>query len=83
MRPFPLNIPYFLYTFNDKIVSFTSVETADSYAWDFGDGTTSTLKDPVKTYASYGTYTVTLEVTNDAVITRTTTEPVIVQAPIT
>jgi PKD repeat protein len=82
MRPMPLNIPYFNYTFNDKIVSFTSVETADSYAWDFGDGTTSTDKDPVKTYASYNTYTVTLEVTNDAVVTRTTTEPVIVQAPV-
>jgi len=82
MRPLPLNIPYFNYTFNDKIVSFTSVETADSYAWTFGDGTTSTLKDPVKTYASYGTYTVTLAVTNGGVVTRTTTEPVIVQAPV-
>ena len=80
MRPLPLNIPYFNYTFNDKIVSFTSVETADSYAWTFGDGTTSTLKDPVKTYASYGTYTVTLAVTNGGIVTRTTTEPVIVQA---
>lgn len=80
MRPLPLNIPYFNYTFNDKIVSFTSVETADSYAWTFGDGTTSTLKDPVKTYASYGTYTVSLAVTNGGVVTRTTTEPVIVQA---
>jgi PKD repeat protein len=83
MRPLPLNIPYFNYTFNDKIVSFTSVETADSYAWTFGDGTTSTLKDPVKTYASYGTYTVTLAVTNGGVVTRTTTEPVIVQALVT
>ncbi len=82
MRPLPLNIPYFNYTFNDKIVSFTSVETADSYAWTFGDGTTSTLKDPVKTYAAYGTYNVTLAVTNGGVVTRTTTEPVIVQAPI-
>lgn len=82
MRPFPLNIPYFNYTFNDKIVSFTSVETADSYAWTFGDGTTSTDKDPVKTYASYGTYTVTLAVTNGGIVTRTTTEPVIVQAPV-
>ena len=82
MRPLPLNIPYFNYTFNDKIVSFTSIETADSYAWTFGDGTTSTVKDPVKTYASYGTYTVTLAVTNGGVVTRTTTEPVIVQAPV-
>jgi PKD repeat protein len=82
MRPLPLNIPYFNYTFNDKIVSFTSVETADSYAWDFGDSTTSTDKDPVKTYSSYGTYTVTLAVTNGGIVTRTTTEPVIVQAPV-
>jgi PKD repeat protein len=82
MRPLPLNIPYFNYTFNDKIVSFTSVETADSYAWNFGDGTTSTLKNPVKTYASYGTYTVSLAVTNGGIVTRTTTEPVIVQAPV-
>jgi len=82
MRPMPLNIPYFNYTFNDKIVSFTSVETADSYAWNFGDGTTSTDKDPVKTYAAYGTYTVTLAVTNGGIVTRTTTEPVIVQAPV-
>jgi PKD repeat protein len=59
------------------------LETADSYAWTFGDGTTSTLKDPVKTYASYGTYTVTLAVTNGGVVTRTTTEPVIVQALVT
>lgn len=82
MRPLPLNIPYFTYTFNDKIVSFTSVETADSYAWTFGDGTTSTDKDPVKTYAAYGTYNVTLAVTNGGIVTRTTTEPVIVQAPV-
>lgn len=80
IRPMPLNIPYFKYTFNNTTVSFTSVETADSYAWTFGDGTTSTLKDPVKTYASKGTYTVTLAVTNGGVVTRTTTEPVIVEA---
>lgn len=79
-RPLPLNIPYFTYLFSNKTVSFTSVETADSYAWTFGDGTTSTLKDPVKTYANYGTYNVTLAVTNNGVVTRTTTEPVIVAA---
>lgn len=31
-----------------------------SYLWDFGDGTTSTLMDPVHTYAQPGTYTVSL-----------------------
>ena len=80
IRPMPATIPYFKYTFNNTVVSFTSVETADSYAWTFGDGTTSTVKDPVKTYAKKGTYTVTLAVTNGGVVTRTTTEPVIVEA---
>jgi PKD repeat protein len=80
IRPMPATIPYFKYTFDNTTVSFTSVETADSYAWTFGDGTTSTLKNPVKTYAGKGTYTVTLAVTNGGVVTRTTTEPVIVEA---
>lgn len=79
LRPMPMNIPYFKYTFNNRVASFTSIETADSYAWNFGDGTTSTLKDPVHTFPSRGTYTVSLAVTNGGVVTRTTTEPVIVE----
>jgi PKD repeat protein len=87
IRPLPLNIPYFTYQFNpfgtnDKQVRFDSVETADSYLWTFGTGATSTSKTPLYTYPSYGTYNVTLEVTNGGVVTRTTTEPVIVQATI-
>jgi PKD repeat protein len=33
---------------------------AKSYLWDFGDGTTSTERDPIHTYESEGTYTVNL-----------------------
>jgi Zn-dependent metalloprotease/chitodextrinase len=36
---------------------------SESYLWDFGDGGTSTLLNPVHTYQQYGTYTVTLTVT--------------------
>lgn len=36
-----------------------------SYAWDFGDGTTSTEMDPVKTYTATGFYNVKLVVTTD------------------
>jgi PKD repeat protein len=36
-----------------------------SWNWDFGDGATSTVKNPVHTYAATGNYTVTLSVTND------------------
>ncbi|MBL0341053.1 MAG: PKD domain-containing protein [Bacteroidetes bacterium] len=31
-----------------------------SYLWDFGDGTTSTLQNPVHTFANPGTYTISL-----------------------
>ncbi len=48
-------------------VTFTNESTVSgtvTYAWDFGDDSTSTKKDPVHTYASKGTYTVTLTVTD-------------------
>jgi PKD repeat protein len=37
---------------------------ADSYAWDFGDGLTSSTPSPQHTYEAPDTYTVTLTVTN-------------------
>ncbi|WP_211356825.1 PKD domain-containing protein [Phaeodactylibacter luteus] len=36
-----------------------------SWAWDFGDGTTSTEQNPVHTYTTPGAYTVQLEVCNE------------------
>ncbi len=41
-------------------------QNATSYMWDFGDGETSTEKDPVHLYASTGTFTVKLTAKNDA-----------------
>lgn len=37
----------------------------NTYAWDFGDGTTSNAQNPNHTYAQAGYYTVCLTVTND------------------
>ncbi|MFF1574792.1 PKD domain-containing protein [Leifsonia sp. NPDC058292] len=39
--------------------------TVASYAWDFGDGATSTDANPTHVYGSAGTFTVTLTVTDD------------------
>jgi PKD repeat protein len=47
------------------VITFTNTsQNADSYLWDFGDGTTSTQANPKKTYNQHGTYTVTLTATN-------------------
>ena len=45
----------------DEAISFTNAsENADSFSWNFGDGTTSVEQNPAKTYTVPGIYTVTL-----------------------
>ncbi len=43
-----------------------------TWAWDFGDGNTSTQQSPLHTYAAFGVYTVTLTVTNGDCMHTTT-----------
>ncbi|MFD1162620.1 T9SS type B sorting domain-containing protein [Hwangdonia seohaensis] len=58
----------FLYTFDYEDICLgdqtrffiTSEEPYDSVLWDFGDGQTSTLDEPLHTYAQAGAYTVSL-----------------------
>ena len=52
----------------NETVYFTdnSINTPDSWEWDFGDGGSSTVQNPSHTYTTAGTYTVTLKVTNSA-----------------
>ncbi len=46
-------------------IQFFSISAgATSYLWDFGDGNTSTDKDPLHTYTTTGTYTITLTAFN-------------------
>jgi PKD repeat protein len=50
---------------SDLTVIFVDNSTdAASWSWDFGDGNTSTLQNPVNTYASDGTYTACLITSN-------------------
>jgi PKD repeat protein len=47
-----------------KAVQFTDASTgATSWQWTFGDGQTSTVRNPLHTYSLRGTYTVVLRVT--------------------
>lgn len=55
-------------------ITFTNTSTsAMSYVWDFGDGSsTSTDENPVHTYATTGSYTVTLTATNETLTNEKT-----------
>ncbi len=49
-----------------EVIQFTNTSTnAKSYSWSFGDGTTSTLESPTKSYDAAGTYTVSMVATGD------------------
>jgi PKD repeat protein len=52
--------------------------TISAYAWNFGDGTTATVRAPNHTYTRYGTYTVKLTVTNSVGLKSTAQRQVIV-----
>lgn len=56
----------FTYAVNGLSVTFNNISTgATSFAWNFGDGTTSTAVNPSHTYSSAGTFNVTLKATKD------------------
>ncbi|MEI7425118.1 MAG: PKD domain-containing protein, partial [Candidatus Staskawiczbacteria bacterium] len=59
---------------NDPAVSYT-------YYWTFGDGGNSTDQNPVHTYSATGTYTVTLQVTNNLGCITTISHTGTVSAP--
>jgi glucose/arabinose dehydrogenase len=68
-------------------VHFSGASSSDpegdplTYSWDFGDGTTSTEPDPVKTFTQTGVRHVSLTVT-DAEQNRSTAVPLIIQVGI-
>ncbi len=71
--PIPGNQPPvadFTYSVDGLTVTFTDQSydpdgTIVSWLWDFGDGTTSTVQNPIHTYASSGSYSVSLTVTDN------------------
>lgn len=54
--------------------NFTTASGSSSYAWDFGDGGTSTTQNPTHTYTQLGTFTVTLEVSGGSCGSDTVTK---------
>ena len=86
----PVNNPpiaAFDYSASGLTVSFTDQSTDDGTitgrSWDFGDGAASTEQNPVHTYASAGTYEVTLTVTDNGGLTDQASRSVDVTSPST
>ena len=78
----------FTYTTTDLTADFTDQSTdsdgsISSWSWDFGDGGTSTEQNPSHTYASDGTYTVSLTVTDDDGETDTISQDITVSSSTT
>jgi PKD repeat protein len=63
-------------TFTDQSVAADGLA---SWLWDFADGITSTLKNPVHTYATAGTYAVKLTVTSTTAATDVLIKNVIIK----
>ena len=76
VAPDPLPAGYDL-QFTDK-----STGNPTTWLWNFGDGITSTLKNPTHKYAAVGNYVVSLSVTG-ALGTQTVTHTILVTDPVT
>ncbi|MDX9751433.1 MAG: gliding motility-associated C-terminal domain-containing protein [Flavobacteriales bacterium] len=62
-------------------VSFTNNSTGgNTWAWDFGDGGTSTEFEPAHTYTAPGTYTVTLVMTDQYGCTQAAEDSIVVES---
>ncbi len=71
---------------NDLTATFTDASTDSDgsvvgWDWDFGDGNTSTNQNPVHVYAAYGTYSVSLTVTDDLGATDNTSQDITLNDP--
>lgn len=60
-------------TYQNKSLQFTSTSVkATTWLWNFGDGTTSTLANPKKSYPNAGLYSITLSINGGASVKTST-----------
>lgn len=83
VNPLPVASYYYINsTTNGQSYTFISTSTIANgvmnYFWDFGDGTTSTLVNPIKAYYAAGTYNVKLVITSDAGCKDSITQSVVI-----
>lgn len=74
----------FTFTSSFLTVTFNDISSGPptSWAWNFGDGNSSTLQNPTHTYANPGTYTVCLTTSNQCGSPSTVCQSVLVTCPV-
>jgi PKD repeat protein len=72
------NFQAFISQTGDTVYFADNSVDATHWFWDFGDGTTDTIQNPIHTYASNGNYDISLVVTNDNGCMDTTSKPAFV-----
>ncbi|MEL6988688.1 MAG: PKD domain-containing protein, partial [Bacteroidota bacterium] len=80
----PVLVASFTHNINEETgaVSFINLsENADSYSWDFGDGTSSTEINPIRSFPS-GTYTIVLTARNAAGASDTFEDVIVIDIPL-
>ena len=68
-------------TFTDQSITSAPGGTIDTWHWDFGDGQVSSAQNPVHTYSSAGSYTVTLTAGDSASNVNQVSQSVAVATP--
>lgn len=73
----------FSYTVQNNVVTFAGVAAGNytGYVWNFGDGSTSTLLNPVHTYANPGVYTVCFDLYFNGAICSQYCQVITIQGP--
>jgi len=71
----------------DLTLQFTDISTSNlgaiqSWAWDFGDGGTSSMQNPTHTYPAIGTYTATLTISDISGCTNAYSHDIVINPPI-
>ncbi len=75
----PTPVTAFSFNYLTNVVNFIDASTgATSWSWSFGDGGTSTLQNPQHTYATIGTYTVTLTTYAGGTCSSTVTQQIVI-----
>ncbi len=77
---YPVPVPSYTFNMRCNTVAFNNTSGPNTYQWNFGDGATSNVVNPVHSYQNNGTYQVDLVITNSNNCTAYTSQIITVNS---